>query len=65
MKVIFHPRFYEVYACDPAAAPGRMESIVITAPSEVGAKISPLKGVKEDDLASWKEAIITPSSEET
>ena len=25
MKVIFHPRFYEVYASDPAAAPGRME----------------------------------------
>lgn len=28
MKVIFHPRFYEVYTSDPAAAPGRMESIV-------------------------------------
>lgn len=28
MKVIFHPRFYEVYASDPAAAPGRMEAIV-------------------------------------
>jgi len=28
MKVIFHPRFYEVYAGDPAAAPGRMEAIV-------------------------------------
>jgi len=27
MKVIFHPRFYEVYAHDPAAAPGRMEAI--------------------------------------
>ena len=28
MKVIFHPRFYEVYTPDPAAAPGRMEAIV-------------------------------------
>lgn len=28
MKVIFHPRFYEVYASDPAAAPGRMEPMV-------------------------------------
>ena len=28
MKVIFHKRFYEVYAHDPAAAPGRMEPIV-------------------------------------
>jgi len=30
MKVIFHPRFYEVYTQDPAAAPGRMEAIVKT-----------------------------------
>jgi acetoin utilization deacetylase AcuC-like enzyme len=28
MKVIFHPRFYEVYTHDPAADPGRMEAIV-------------------------------------
>ncbi len=28
MKVIFHPRFYEVYTSDPAAAKGRMEAIV-------------------------------------
>jgi len=28
MKVVFHPRFYEVYTQDPAAAPGRMEAIV-------------------------------------
>lgn len=28
MKVIFHPRFYEVYTSDPAAARGRMESMV-------------------------------------
>jgi acetoin utilization deacetylase AcuC-like enzyme len=28
MKVIFHPRFYEVYTSDPAAAAGRMEKMV-------------------------------------
>jgi len=28
MKVVFHPRFYEVYTHDPAAAPGRIEAIV-------------------------------------
>ena len=28
MKIIFHERFYEVYAADPAAAAGRMEAIV-------------------------------------
>ena len=28
MKVIFHDAFYQVYASDPAAAPGRMEAIV-------------------------------------
>lgn len=27
MKVIFHPRFYEVYSSDPAASKGRMEAI--------------------------------------
>jgi acetoin utilization deacetylase AcuC-like enzyme len=28
MKVVFHPRFYEVYSHDPAAASGRMEPMV-------------------------------------
>jgi len=28
MKIIFHPRFNEVYTNDPAAAPGRMEAMV-------------------------------------
>ncbi len=28
MKVIFHPKFYEVYTSDPAAAKGRMEAMV-------------------------------------
>jgi acetoin utilization deacetylase AcuC-like enzyme len=28
MKVIFHPRFYEIYTHDPAAAKGRMEPMV-------------------------------------
>lgn len=27
MKVVYHERFTEVYTDDPAAAPGRMESI--------------------------------------
>jgi len=30
MKVVFHERFYEEYASDPAAAEGRMEAIVKT-----------------------------------
>lgn len=30
MKIIFHEKFYEVYAAEPAAAPGRMEAIVST-----------------------------------
>lgn len=34
MKVIFHPRFYEVYTSDPAAASGRMESMVKTLEKE-------------------------------
>ena len=34
MKVIFHPRFYEVYTSDPAAAPGRMEPMVKTLEKE-------------------------------
>ncbi len=28
MKVIFHNDFYQVYTADPAAAPGRMESVI-------------------------------------
>jgi acetoin utilization deacetylase AcuC-like enzyme len=28
MKIVYHPRYQEVYAGDPAAAPGRMESIL-------------------------------------
>lgn len=28
MKVVYHPRYTEVYSRDPAAAPGRMESIL-------------------------------------
>ena len=35
MKVIFHPRFYEVYASDPAASAGRMEAIVKALEKEV------------------------------
>ncbi len=28
MKIVFHPKFYEVYTSDPAAEAGRMEAIV-------------------------------------
>ncbi|MBC7336997.1 MAG: histone deacetylase family protein, partial [Clostridia bacterium] len=28
MRVVFHPQFTEVYDSDPAAAPGRMESVL-------------------------------------
>ena len=35
MKVIFHPRFYEVYTSDPAAAPGRMEPMVKALEKEI------------------------------
>lgn len=28
MKVVYHPRFLEVYASDPAASPGRLDSIL-------------------------------------
>jgi acetoin utilization deacetylase AcuC-like enzyme len=35
MKVIFHEEFYQVYASDPAAAPGRMEAVVEVMGSEV------------------------------
>ncbi|MFH2133397.1 MAG: histone deacetylase family protein [bacterium] len=35
MKVFFHPDFYQVYTSDPAAAAGRMESIVDTICDEV------------------------------
>ncbi len=28
MKIVFHPKFYEVYTSDPAAEAGRMESII-------------------------------------
>lgn len=28
MKIVFHPKFYEVYTSDPAAESGRMEAIV-------------------------------------
>jgi acetoin utilization deacetylase AcuC-like enzyme len=28
MKIIFHPDFYQIYTSDPAAAPGRMESVI-------------------------------------
>ena len=30
MKVVFHEDFYQVYTSDPAAASGRIESVVET-----------------------------------
>jgi len=28
MQVVYHPRYIEVYASEPAASPGRMEAIL-------------------------------------
>jgi acetoin utilization deacetylase AcuC-like enzyme len=47
MRVIFHPRFYEVYTSDPAAAPGRMEAIVKEMKKEFGF-IEPESAPEED-----------------
>ena len=47
MKVIFHERFYEVYASDPAAAAGRMEAIV-TALGKDFDFLTPLPASEED-----------------
>lgn len=35
MKIVYHPRYAEVYAGDPAASAGRMESILIELPDDV------------------------------
>ena len=35
MKVVFHEDFYQVYASDPAAAPGRLEAVVQVIAPEV------------------------------
>ena len=35
MKVIFHKDFYQIYASDPAAAPGRLEAVVQVIAPEV------------------------------
>ena len=35
MKVIFHEDFYKIYTSDPAAARGRMESIIEAIEGEV------------------------------
>ena len=35
MKVIFHDHFYRVYASDPAASAGRMESIAMDTQSGI------------------------------
>jgi acetoin utilization deacetylase AcuC-like enzyme len=49
MKIIFHERFYDVYAADPAAATGRMEAIVAALGQDFEFKIpSP---ASDEDLA--------------
>ncbi|NLN60945.1 MAG: histone deacetylase family protein [Deltaproteobacteria bacterium] len=45
MKIIFHEGFYQVYASDPAAAPGRMEAIV----SVIGEKHEFLQAVPAEE----------------
>lgn len=47
MKIIFHERFYDVYAMEPAAAPGRMEAIVSALGQEMPF-LSPAPATEED-----------------
>lgn len=49
MKVVFHEDFYDVYVSDPAAEPGRMESIV-DAIKEHSTFVSPQEAALEDIL---------------
>jgi acetoin utilization deacetylase AcuC-like enzyme len=64
MKVVYHPRYEEVYAGDPAAATGRMESILKELPSTIEmavpepASVSDIKLVHSD----WHIADIQRSS---
>lgn len=48
MNVLFHEAFYEVYASDPAAAPGRIEAVVEVIADHVNF-LSP-KAADEEDL---------------
>ena len=50
MKIVFHPDFYQIYTSDPAAALGRMESIV-AAISGHYEFIEP-RAATEDDIAA-------------
>lgn len=50
MKVIFHEDFYQHYTGDPAAAPGRMESIVQTIEPYV--EIVPAKPASREEIAA-------------
>lgn len=49
MKIIFHERFYDVYAMEPAAAPGRMEAIVSALSQEMSFLTA--EPATEEDLA--------------
>ncbi len=48
MQVVYHPRYTEIYASDPAASPGRMEAILKELEGEYGF-VEP-QAVSEDDL---------------
>lgn len=48
MKIVYHPRYIEVYASDPAAAPGRIEAILKELEGKYGF-VEP-QAVSEDDL---------------
>lgn len=50
MKVFFHDDFYQVYASDPAAAAGRMESIVDVLKGQV--EFIPAAPADESDIAA-------------
>ncbi len=50
MKIVFHERFYEVYSSDPAAAAGRMESIVKVVQKQY--EFIPPDPATEEDLRS-------------
>ncbi|MEW6264896.1 MAG: histone deacetylase family protein [Thermodesulfobacteriota bacterium] len=50
MKVVFHSDFYRVYTTDPAAAPGRMESVIQVIKDQV-ALVEAVPASEQDILA--------------
>ncbi|NWG02880.1 MAG: histone deacetylase family protein [Syntrophaceae bacterium] len=57
MKVIFHPRFYEVYTSDPAAAAGRMEPMVKALEKEFEFRLPEPASVKDLERVHGKQHI--------